>query len=46
LPDLWIQNWSILWDLAIVIATFLVLRLNKLPAPFIVISCLILGAIA
>ncbi|OYY99795.1 MAG: chromate transporter [Sphingobacteriia bacterium 28-36-52] len=46
LPDLWVQNWSILWDLAIVLATFLVLRLNKVPAPFIVISCLILGAIA
>jgi len=45
LPDLWIQNWPILWDLAIVIVTFLVLRLNKVPAPFIVISCLILGAI-
>ncbi|MDO8996732.1 chromate efflux transporter [Sediminibacterium sp.] len=46
LPDLWVQNWTILWDLAIVLATFLVLQLNKVPAPFIVISCLILGAIA
>ena len=46
LPDLWVQNWTILWDMAIVLATFLVLQLNKVPAPFIVISCLILGAIA
>ncbi len=45
-PDLLLQQWSILWDLAIVVTTFLVLRLNKLPAPIIVIGCLILGAIA
>lgn len=44
-PDLLLQHWSILWDLAIVGTTFLVLRLNKVPAPFIVIGCLILGAI-
>jgi chromate transporter len=46
LPDIWQQQWPILWDLAIVIATFFVLKLNKVPAPFIVIGCLILGAIA
>jgi chromate transporter len=45
-PDLLLQQWSILWDLAMVVTTFLVLRLNKLPAPIIVIGCLILGAIA
>ncbi len=45
-PELWTQNWKILWDLGIVIVTFLVLRINTVPAPFIVIACLILGAIA
>lgn len=45
-PELWTQNWKILWDLGIVIVTFLVLRINIVPAPFIVIACLILGAIA
>lgn len=46
LPDIWLQQWPILWDLAIVLATFFVLKLNRVPAPFIVIGCLILGAIA
>lgn len=45
-PELWTQNWNILWDLGIVVITFLVLRINRVPAPFIVIACLILGAIA
>ncbi len=45
-PELWTQNWNILWDLGIVVVTFLVLRINRVPAPFIVIACLILGAIA
>lgn len=45
-PDLMLQHWFILWDLAIVGATFFVLRLNKVPAPFIVITCLILGVLA
>jgi chromate transporter len=46
LPDIWLQQWPILWDLATVIATFFVLKLDRVPAPFIVIGCLILGAIA
>ncbi|MBA4258990.1 MAG: chromate transporter [Chitinophaga sp.] len=45
-PELWSQNWNILLDLGIVVLTFLVLRINRVPAPFIVIACLILGAIA
>lgn len=31
------------WDLLIVIATFLLLNSHKIPAPFIVLGCLILG---
>lgn len=46
LPELGSQHWSIFWDLGIVIATLMVLRLNRVPAPFIVIGCLLLGAIA
>jgi chromate transporter len=34
-----------LWDLLIVIVTFLLLGSNKIPAPFIVLGCLILGAL-
>jgi chromate transporter len=32
-----------IWDLVVVIITFLLLRMNKIPAPFIVLVCLILG---
>jgi chromate transporter len=32
-----------LWDLLIVIATFILLRSNRIPAPFIVLGCLLLG---
>ncbi len=32
-----------LWDLLIVITTFLLLRSNRIPAPFIVLGCLLLG---
>jgi chromate transporter len=34
-----------IWDLVVVIITFLLLRMNKIPAPFIVLVCLILGAL-
>ena len=33
------------WDLLIVIVTFLLLRSNRIPAPFIVLGCLILGSL-
>ncbi len=32
-----------IWDLIIVIVTFVILKTNKIPAPFIVLGCLILG---
>ena len=32
-----------IWNLVIVVATFLVLNTNKIPAPFIVLGCLVLG---
>lgn len=31
------------WDLLIVIATFLLLKSNKIPAPFVVMGCFLLG---
>jgi chromate transporter len=31
------------WDLLIVIATFLLLSSNRIPAPFIVLGCLLMG---
>ncbi len=34
-----------IWDLVVVIITFLLLRMNRIPAPFIVLVCLILGAL-
>ena len=34
-----------IWDLLIVIATFILLKSNRIPAPFIVLGCLLLGAI-
>ncbi|MBX9732437.1 MAG: chromate efflux transporter [Chitinophagaceae bacterium] len=33
------------WDIAIVSGTFFLLRLNKIPSPFIVAGCLLLGAL-
>ena len=39
-------NWSAaIWDIFIVVATFILLKLNHIPAPFIVLSCLLLGAL-
>lgn len=32
-----------IWDIFIIIGTFLLLRLNKIPAPLIVMGCLLLG---
>jgi chromate transporter len=34
-----------IWDLLIVIATFILLKSNRIPAPFIVLGCLLMGAI-
>lgn len=34
-----------IWDLVVVIITFALLRMNRIPAPFIVLVCLILGAL-
>ena len=34
-----------IWDLLIVLATFFLLRSKRIPAPFIVLGCLLLGAI-
>ncbi len=39
------RNWLALWDILIVLTTFFVLKLNRIPAPFIVIACLILGVL-
>ncbi len=33
------------WDIFIVIITFILLRSNRIPAPFIVLGCLLLGAL-
>ncbi len=39
-------NWTTaLWDIFIVGATFTLLKLNHIPAPFIVLGCLLLGAL-
>jgi chromate transporter len=32
-----------IWDLVIVIVTFFLLKSNKIPAPFVVLACLLLG---
>ena len=32
-----------IWDVGIVAATFLLLKSNKIPAPFVVVGCLLLG---
>ncbi|TAG08568.1 MAG: chromate transporter, partial [Sphingobacteriia bacterium] len=39
------RNWLALWDILIVFTTFFILKLNRIPAPFIVIACLILGVL-
>jgi chromate transporter len=31
------------WDLVVVIATFLLLNTKRIPAPFIVLGCLLVG---
>ena len=33
------------WDIFIVMGTFILLRSNRIPAPFIVLGCLMLGAL-
>jgi chromate transporter len=39
-------NWTAaFWDIFIVMMTFVLLRLNHIPAPFIVLACLLLGAL-
>lgn len=43
LGSLFEGNMMGVWDLLIVIATFLLLNSNRIPAPFIVLSCLVLG---
>ena len=32
-----------IWDLLVVVATFLLLNSNRIPAPFIVLGCLLMG---
>jgi chromate transporter len=39
-------QWTAVWDIGIIAATFYLLRLNRIPAPFIVMACLLLGALA
>lgn len=36
-------RWIAFWDIAIIAATFFLLRMNRIPAPFIVVGCLLLG---
>lgn len=38
-------QWAAVWDIGIIIGTFYLLRLNRIPAPFIVLGCLLLGAL-
>lgn len=38
-------SWLPLWDMGVIIGTFLLLQSNKIPAPFIVGGCMILGAL-
>lgn len=39
-------NWSTaIWDIFIVLITFVLLKLNHIPAPIIVLGCLLLGAL-
>ncbi len=37
-------NWTGLWDVGIIGLTFLILSRNRVPAPYIVLGCLLLGA--
>ncbi|MGC5209573.1 hypothetical protein, partial [Escherichia coli] len=38
-------SWLPLWDMGVIIGTFLLLQSNKIPAPLIVGGCMILGAL-
>ncbi|MDD2793182.1 MAG: chromate efflux transporter [Sediminibacterium sp.] len=38
-------QWAAVWDISIIVATFYLLRLNRIPAPIIVVGCLLLGAL-
>ena len=41
--ELWNGNLSGFYDIAIILATFLFLSFTKIPAPFIVLACLLFG---
>lgn len=38
-------QWEAVWDIGIIAATFYLLRHNRIPAPIIVMGCLLLGAL-
>ncbi|MFZ2783212.1 MAG: chromate efflux transporter [Sediminibacterium sp.] len=38
-------QWAAVWDIGIIAGTFYLLRLNRIPAPFIVLGCLLLGGL-
>jgi len=38
-------QWAAVWDIGIITATFYLLRHNRIPAPIIVLGCLLLGAL-
>lgn len=38
-------QWAAVWDIGIIAATFYLLRYNRIPAPIIVMGCLLLGAL-
>jgi chromate transporter len=38
-------SWLPLWDIAIVVSTFFILKWNKIPAPLIVAGCMVLGTL-
>lgn len=38
-------QWAAVWDIGIIAATFYLLRHNRIPAPIIVLGCLLLGAL-
>lgn len=43
LLDLFEGRTLAIWDIVVMVGTFAVLRMNKVPAPLIVVACLILG---
>ena len=45
LPALFNGNIMGVWDLLVVVATFFLLKTNRISAPFIVLGCLLMGAI-